>query len=517
MALQSLTPPQDITWTRLGYSRDMIDTNFGDLNFPPKWRTSMTVYSYIVPEEETVDAYPNSRIIYLKLSCSITGYNPNEDLLEALKIAEEQDKLDDLQRSIWEVIQSKGWAEKYWPCLGAIMQVAVYPNQRNGVSPDDYPYIIDFEPKKRELFEHVSEGSEVLSASAENISVSKGNTNTQSVELKTKAGFNLGFVGASAELTAGASWQQVNNRTTDTLQEDRTTKSHSTSFSQMYQLFNGYHLGTNRALFLVNPRPHTGSSVSDTETKYSLINGERRLEGIQDMFIVVNLPRIHDGFCIQAGIDTAHKVTESSAMYLALKMNDNQTSPDWDDDLPPNDPPPPLPPNQQVDHLVITRRVIQGCGIFDENGNFQVQKVPDVPVKPPVVTGEFLAPDLPRTLAMYRSVNNPELHGEIKVRLAHELNIRQSRISKSMMDSYTAGNYKPRSITETSAFKSLVASAIVDLDVSVRELVSLKYITSGIARKLSRYKIFTVGDLFKESSESIVDVDINAIRKAIIK
>ncbi len=476
----------------------------------------MTVYCYIVPEEETADAYPNSRIVYLKLSCSITGYNPNEDLLGALKIEQEQDRLDDLQKSIWEVIQSKGWAERYWPCLGAVMQIAVYPEQRDGVSPDDYPYIMDFEPKKRELFEQVTEGSEILSSSSDKVSTTKGSTNTQSVEASIKVEPFWGVFGEST-LKAGASWQQVNNRTTDSIQEDRMTKSHSASFSQMYQLFNGYHPGTNRALFLVNPRPHTASSDSGSGSQYSMINGERKLEGIQEVFLVVNLPRVHDGFCIQAGIDTAHKVTESSFRYLALRMNDDPTGPpDWDDPTPPDLPP--LPPSNVVDHLVITRRVIQGCGSFDENGNFLVQKVPGTGGwKPPVVTGEFLAPKLPATLAMYKSVNNPEFRGETKVRLAHELNIRQSRIAKSLIDTYSAGNYKPRSITQTASFKALVATAIIDLDIPVQKLRELKYISEEEEKLLERYKIRTVGDLFKETADKMIGLDIDAIRKKVIR
>jgi hypothetical protein len=47
MAIQALTPPQDITWTRAAFARDMIDTNFGDLVFSPKWRSSLAVYYYI--------------------------------------------------------------------------------------------------------------------------------------------------------------------------------------------------------------------------------------------------------------------------------------------------------------------------------------------------------------------------------------------------------------------------------------------------------------------------------------
>jgi hypothetical protein len=56
MVTQSLTPQQDITWTRMAFARDMIDTNFGDLTFWPKWRSSLAVYCYIVPEENTADA-----------------------------------------------------------------------------------------------------------------------------------------------------------------------------------------------------------------------------------------------------------------------------------------------------------------------------------------------------------------------------------------------------------------------------------------------------------------------------
>src|SRR5262249_14217545 len=153
---------------------------------------------------------------------------------------------------------------------GAIMQIAVYPNSPQGVQPDDYPYFIDFEPKKRELFEQVTEGGEFLSGSAEKLSTTKGSTNTQSVDVKGGGS----FLAIGIEASAGASWQQVDSRTTDTSRESRETLSHSTSLSQMYQLFNGYHLGTNRALFVIAPRPHVVSSGPQAD--FNLINGERR-------------------------------------------------------------------------------------------------------------------------------------------------------------------------------------------------------------------------------------------------
>ena|SRR5688572_3398462 len=248
MSLQSLTPPQDITWKRMAYSRDMIDTNFGALALTPKWRSSLAVYYYIVPEEETADAYPDSRIVYLKLTCSVTGWNPSEELRDAKKIANESGALDDLQKSIWEVITSKGWANVYWPCLGAIAQLAVYPGKSDDVGPDDYPYIVDFEPKKRELYESVSESSEVLAGTSEKVSTTKGSTTTKSAALE--AGFAIGPFGSKA--SGSLSKQTIDNRTTDTGRESRETEGRSTSFSQMYQLFNGYHLATNRALFVID-------------------------------------------------------------------------------------------------------------------------------------------------------------------------------------------------------------------------------------------------------------------------
>ncbi len=329
MSIQTLTPPQDITWTRMCFSRDMIDTKFGDRVFPAKWRPSLAVYFYIVPEEETADAYPNSRIVYLKMTCSITGWNPSEALRDAKQTARESGLWDDLQSTLWEVITASGWASKYWPCLGAIMQIAVYPNNPDGVAPDDYPYIMDFEPKKRELFEAVTEGSEVLSGTTDTTSLTKGSTSVKSTEYSGSAGFSVGGFGATASAKRTKSDTTVTQNQTDTSREARETLSRTTSSSQMYQLFNGYHLGSNRALFVVAPRPHTVSNPNQTE--FNLIDGERKLEGIQEVFLVIHMPRSMDGFCIQAGLDTGHETTTvAPAFAVRMRPKDQGDFPDDD-------------------------------------------------------------------------------------------------------------------------------------------------------------------------------------------
>lgn len=523
MSLQSLTPPQDITWTRLAYSRDMIDTNFGDLNFPPKWRSSLAVYFYIVPEEETVDSYPNSKIVYLKLTCSITGWNPSESLVGARKTAEDSGQLDDLQKSIWETIIASGWAEKYWPCLGAIMQIAVYPSQvpsissppsmEDNVGPDDYPYIMDFEPKKRELYEQVTEGGEVLSGSSDQISITKGSTNAQDVGLElTAKGSFFGLFGGEAKATGGLSWQQVNNNTTDTSRERRETLSHTSTFSQMYQLFNGYHLGTNRALFVVSPRPHIVSTSNQIEG--SLINGERKLEGIQDVFLVIHMPKNMSGFCVQASIDTGHLATTTTPHYLARKINDNEPQNDPQDD-PTNPPPPPLPPSTSIKQLVVTRRIVQSCGTFDANGNFTIIRVNEPPTHP-VVTGEIQVKSLPTKALLYKPAATETDNKKNRIDAANNLNTIQNFIVRSILDNFSAGNYTPRNFEKTDVFKSLAALETKKISNPIEILVQKGYIDDATQKLLLTAGIKTIGDIFSEKAESVSNVDIKDIRNKII-
>jgi hypothetical protein len=507
MSIQALTPPQDITWTRLAFSRDMIDTNFGDLAFSPKWRSSLAVYYYIVPVEETADAYANSRIVYLKLTCSITGFNPSEGLRNAKKAAEERGTLDDLQRTLWETIIASGWASKYWPCLGAILQIAVYPNNPTGVAPDDYPYILDFEPKKREMFEAVTEGSEFLSGTSDKISITKGSTSVTGMEYGASLGFSFKGVGAGASITKTTSDTTVNQNTTDTSKEARETLSRTTSSSQMYQLFNGYHLGTNRALFLVAPRPHTVSDVAQTE--FNLIDGERKLEGVQDVFIVVHMPNTLDGFCIQASLDTGHQVT-TNVPFMVMTRAINDDDPADDNPFPPDPPDPP--PTTPIKQLVVTRRVIQSCGTFDENGNLHLRQL--LEPKRPLVVGEIAVPELP-TKALFRTAGG-EGSKATRVLIANNMNTLQSRINRFMLDNASSVTYEPKEFEQTGVFKSLVAHSARTSTTPITELVTKEYVTRKTAEVLARRKITTLGELFSTAPAAPGVDDARAARAQVI-
>jgi hypothetical protein len=509
MAIQTLTPPVDVTWTRMAFSRDMVDTNFGDFTFGPKWRSSLAVYYYVVPPEDTSDDYPNSRIVYLKLTCSITGYNPSETLAGAHEVAESSGALDDLQRSTWEVITASGWSAKYWPCRGAIMQLAVYPSGAASVSPDDYPFILDFEPKKREMFEAVTEGSEFLSGSSDKTEITKGSTNVNGQEVSASAGFSFAGFGAGGSVQSTSTDTTINQNTTDTSREARETLSRTTQSSQMYQLFNGYHLGSNRALFVVAPRPHTVADQAQTD--FNLIDGERKLEGIQEVFIVVHMPKSLPGFCIQAGLDTGHQVTTVVPYHALMQRpigDGGPTQPNGGGDpLPPPPTPPPPPPSTPIQQLVVTRRVVQSCGTFDDNGLLQIQPLSEP--HPPLVHGEFAVSNAPTQMAFARLAADSS--PATRAQAADTLNAAQRQVNRLMLDGITAVGYEPRELVATETFKALVANAAREDTTSIADVVAAGHLTRADQRQLSALKVSTVADLFSigmsdASSQATADI-----------
>src|SRR5262245_25967045 len=131
MASEALSIPIDIPWQRLAWSRDMLDRSFG-AGLPPKWRSSLAVYAYPIPLEDTEADYPDARIIYLKVSTSITGWSPRE-VLEGHFLPDPT--WDPWQRAAWEVIAaSPALTRSYWACVSAILQVGIYPRPEDGTA-----------------------------------------------------------------------------------------------------------------------------------------------------------------------------------------------------------------------------------------------------------------------------------------------------------------------------------------------------------------------------------------------
>jgi len=239
MTLEALAMPLDIPWRRLAYSADMVDRRFELVGLPPRWRSSIAVFGHVVPIEDTEDRYPDTRIVYLRLTCSLTGWSPAGALGDSVPIESEADRWGDWQRTAWETILGSGWAERYWPCVGAIAQVAVYPRGIDEPTLDDFPYISDFEPKKRELYETVTETGEVLSGSSDRLTVGKGESQTDTTEKSHSIGASISKSIPGAGLLLEGSYEYghrsssnhetYETRATDTSRERRETQSHTTT------------------------------------------------------------------------------------------------------------------------------------------------------------------------------------------------------------------------------------------------------------------------------------------------
>jgi hypothetical protein len=303
-----LNLPLDIPWERICVSRDMMDLRACDDETPPKWQSSVAVFRYVPGDE--FQNYPNYRVTYLKVTASISGYQPRGKEIQGSIDWDgvHADTIDDVDALL----------DTYHPCTGALLQVTVAPHARD-VGLDDYPFFLDFEPKTRSLYEMATDTKEHSSRSDESLRVGKSAGSLKSQEVLdvdqggsqsfgaqgSYAGTGGGFTESSSTAgqwgtkSMGSRTSEV-IRTTDSSQESRETDSHTTQLSHLYHLLDAYHQGTNRALFFIQPRPHT------LEEPSGFVRGPRLVEGIQEFFLVVAQPKKQGDFCTSVRLDTGH-------------------------------------------------------------------------------------------------------------------------------------------------------------------------------------------------------------------
>jgi hypothetical protein len=523
MSTQLLTLPVDITWRRLAYSRDMMDTEGSDLMLPRRWRSSLAVHYYPVPEEQTAQDYPDSRIIYLRMTASISGWNPDEELRGALDLDAVGDQLDDLQHSTWEAISAEGWASQYWGCVGAIAQIAVYPRPSKDVDPDDYPQIVDVEPKKREVLETASSTGEVLSGSSNKLVVAKGNTKMESseqshvVSASAKAGF--GGIGGSASYEFSTKRNEgtttTDNTTTDASLEKRESQSFSSTFEQLYQVLNAYHVATNRVVFALFPRPHIVSPTNSTDV--NLVMGQRKLEGIQEFLVIVEVPRSLPGICVQASLDTGHEVEQPlGVVYIEpVPIPEDTTMPeDYDEpEAEEEDDPLPPPDGETVSvQLVVTRRVVRNCGEFTDAGGLRLVGGEVAPPRGgggPMVVNEGAVPIGPPERVLARGTGENPTRGQ--ERIADQRNRAQRRVARRMLSGFTAGSYTPREFSQSSTMRVLTARTLRRSTAPLSRLVDNGLLSDDELVAIGRPN--TVGSVFDNSRFIPAGFDFKLVRE----
>jgi hypothetical protein len=300
----NLSLPVDIPWKLLATSQDMMDVTLGGATFPPKWRSSVAIFTYD-PEPEPGDT-SDRRVTYVKVACTITGYQTN---------TVKRKLVDFGALSVDAVNALEDELNRYYACYGALLQVSVLPSaQADMARLSRYPIIADVEPKRRDLYEVVTDTGETLSGSSNRAAVNKGFTSS----FNTESGYGLSGTGSygpggqgsgaggsvtgslSGKTSSGTQDQTITQ--VDYAREKRETESHVTSLTQMYNLLQAYHVGTNRVVFLLLPRPHLVEQVE----KRTFIDGPREIEGIQEFFFIVSRPRDAAGICIEAVLETGH-------------------------------------------------------------------------------------------------------------------------------------------------------------------------------------------------------------------
>jgi len=442
---QTFDIPVDVPWTIVAASPDMIDTTFCDQGFPPPWRSSLAIYAYEPLATDLPPQLCNQTVTYLKITCSITGFQPTPEETSELSSGNVVVALPTVPGDAAEDLVSD-----YYACYGALLNVAVFPStttilqttpapeqysfgpetrelpnpfvvpepsltfslsrgphlvidqipgdnafgvlieeaqltidlpvstnvilsrdtregargtvtayQRTavvftaplatsegvqdyvvntseqvtrvainveagscflvGLSYDsmerpttlgDYPTIIDFEPKTRDLYQTSTDQGEVLSGSKSGVTTGKSLSNSSSLEMGMSAAANVAAnigvlsVGASQSLTGswGETSGDTSTTTADLSRERRETQGTTTNITQQYNILTGYHAGTNRAAFLMLPRPHT-LQATDYRT---FVRGLRMIEGIQEFFLVVSQPTTTPGICVEASLETGH-------------------------------------------------------------------------------------------------------------------------------------------------------------------------------------------------------------------
>ena len=300
--------PNAVPWRLIDASADMMNMAFCNDTTPNPFRSSLALFAYEPPIEEVPVAISCDRkIVFLKVSCSITGYQPDGD--EQSRIVEYLSTLPGVDLNDIEQI-----TRLYLACYGVLLNISVFPGYQQPTDPAvpvaDYPRIIDFEPKIRDLYQAASETGEILSTSASKVATDKSLSSTEKTENAWKIGSELKIPTEKADVGLKAETGSTRTETDQTnwgvkseAVEDRKSKyATTTQISQLYSLLTGYHLGTNRASFLMLPRPHV---LQPTENR-TFVHGLRAIEGVQDFFLVISLLKTTKDLRVEAGLQTGH-------------------------------------------------------------------------------------------------------------------------------------------------------------------------------------------------------------------
>jgi hypothetical protein len=243
-----LNVPIDIPWTSVGASSDMMDKTFCDGISPAPWRSSIALYAYQPMVEDLPTELCSQRIVYLKVSCTITGFQPSPE--EAEQVVRLGDAMDEADSADLERI-----AREYLACYGVLLNVGVFPASDDIKELGQFPHIIDFEPKVRDLYQAATTTGEVLTSSTSQLNTTKGFVGTEATQNSWKGGGNVTVPLTNSPVgpTAGANIETGQIRTVSDQQNWGVTSDASQELQTRYVRHRGYRAEVDDWLRLTSP------------------------------------------------------------------------------------------------------------------------------------------------------------------------------------------------------------------------------------------------------------------------
>ncbi len=341
----------------------MMDTVFCNKLFPLPWRSSLALSLYEPSAEELPKGLSGQRLTCLKLTCSITGYQPSKEETDQI-VAAFPDQPDGDQRAALNRILTQ-----YFACYGALLNVGVFPGARRiwkevaidfAALPDGRPggelpnphdiggvkFAVEGEPVNRlvDNFPPGGDGRAELHLHHTLTIAFPAGLLVRKVQAQVAHSSEAGVTMEAfrSGVSVGSKWSGPDQHTIHSLTIDDggidrvvfTAPHHQASLLEFkYDVaagdtvdtkgiplddfprivhceptlrepeqgaLAGYHVGTNRAVFQVLARPQ---AVAATDFG-NFLQGLRAIEGIQEFLLVVSRPQQMDGLCVEAWLET---------------------------------------------------------------------------------------------------------------------------------------------------------------------------------------------------------------------
>ena len=297
----ALPIPLDIPWrlAAAGQRFQPVASEYGDPN------ASLALFTYEPQVESLQKNYPDHRVVYVKLTASISPWSPKSTEPE---FGPWMDMLIRGGLPVWTAFVDLG--------LRSVSPIAGVPN----------PHFLAAAPMRRAMIEAGTIGDNLYEGEASGLAVSKtasqlieGLKSTTESSSWSAGGFlNLGLIGGGgggggSSTTVNASRdvsQRIDMLNRKASEERRELLSHTTRVANVLTLLTAKHIGTPYLQYTLQPRPIRSLIADPSDPNLWFMELLRRrssgIEGMQDFVAIAAVPRQAGRFCINARLITLH-------------------------------------------------------------------------------------------------------------------------------------------------------------------------------------------------------------------